>query len=161
MAEGSVEKLGTAAFPQGSINLYVPTGNTFKMGSEISGKVEVVLETADFIRGVWIKLMGFSHVKADGLHKVVDLLEGDVEHHKDGMHEVFVGFGEGDFDDGNLLELAAGTHSLLFHTSIIVLYLSPKLTVLLCSALLYHSVPCSARSIVHSSINRILLHCPI
>ena len=86
-----------------------------KVGQEIFGRVDVTLQTICFVRGIWIKFTAINRIVVDQ-NKVIasDLLENEQDHHKNGLHEVFIGFGEDDIDEGNLLELQPGHYAWPF-----------------------------------------------
>eukprot|EP00601_Ochromonadales_sp_CCMP2298_P001376 CAMPEP_0173184890 /NCGR_PEP_ID=MMETSP1141-20130122/9232_1 /TAXON_ID=483371 /ORGANISM="non described non described, Strain CCMP2298" /LENGTH=626 /DNA_ID=CAMNT_0014108321 /DNA_START=79 /DNA_END=1956 /DNA_ORIENTATION=- len=109
----SLIKVDKATFPAGTFSLYVKSAPHER---EVEGKVVLHLSYPSFVKGVWIKLQGTasSFSPECGMVKA-DLLRGEEEHHEDGLHQVFLGFGQGDESHGSVLELAPGRHHWPFH----------------------------------------------
>lgn len=90
--------------------------NSNSNNREVEGKVVVKLSYPSFMKGVWIKLVGNNTLSSEKNGLLThDLFVGEEEHHKDGLHQVLVGFGDGDNSHGAYLEMAAGRHSWPFH----------------------------------------------
>lgn len=108
-------KVQKVTFSSGTVSLYVNTVGAAKY-REIAGKVVVKLNHPSFIKGAWIKLLGSNTLSSEKSGLILyDLFTGDEEHHRDGLHQVLCGFGEGDNSHGAYLELTAGRHSWPFH----------------------------------------------
>lgn len=115
MASVNFVKVQKISFSSGTVSLYVNTNGAAK-NREIAGKVVVKLGHPSFIKGAWIKLIGSNTVSSERSGLIsYDLFTGDDEHHRDGLHQVLCGFGEGDNSHGAYLELTAGRHSWPFH----------------------------------------------
>jgi len=108
-------KVSKTSFSTGTVSLYVNATGSQK-SREIEGKVVMKLHFPSFMKGAWIKLVGTNTLSSErnGLLSH-DIFTGDEDHHRDGLHQVLVGFGEGDNSHGAYLELAAGRHSWPFH----------------------------------------------
>lgn len=98
-----VSRLSKAEFSHGQLSLYGHP-DPLVAGQGITGHVELNIKHSVFARGLWIKLVGKNRTEQGD----IDLLKGDRDHHIDGVHQVFFGFGEEDDDNGALLELPVG-----------------------------------------------------
>jgi hypothetical protein len=108
-------KVAKGSFSTGAVSLMINTSAS-PTEREIEGKVILKLAYPSFVKGVWIKLVGINSIVSDKFGCLShDLFAGDEEHHIDGLHQVFIGFGEGDFSNGTFLELAPGRHIWPFH----------------------------------------------
>lgn len=110
-----MSKITKSDFNGGSVILHCPGNASLNEFNEmeISGKVELKLRQNVFVRGVWIKLVGKNVILNPVNNKELfsyNLLQYEEYFHIDGIHEVFIGFAEGDDDNGSLLELGAGKH---------------------------------------------------
>lgn len=114
-ANSTYIKVGKGVFTTGTLGMYLNT-TTSPKEREIEGKVLLKLTYPSFVKGVWIKLVGTNSVSSEKFGVLSsDLFLGDEDHHKDGLHQVLIGFGEGDNSHGTYLEMGAGRHSWPFH----------------------------------------------
>jgi hypothetical protein len=102
-----------ASFTNGTLLLHGPA-ETLESGQLLAGYVELQLQERLFVRGVWVKLVA----KSKTINESTDLLKDQNGYHIDGIHVVFVGFGEGDIDNGALLEMAPGRYTWNYHINL-------------------------------------------
>ena len=108
------QRIARTNFSTGSVSLYVNTADSKER--EIEGRVTLKLAYPSFVRGVWIKLVGLNSIASENFGVLShDLFIGEEDHHKDGLHQVLIGFGEGDYSNGSYLEMNPGRYCWPFH----------------------------------------------
>lgn len=154
-SSASYVKVCKSTFSTGTMAMYVNT-TTSPKEREIEGKVLLKLAYPSFVKGVWIKLVGTNSVSSENLGVLShDLFYGDEDHHKDGLHQVLIGFGEGDNSHGTYLEMGAGRHSWPFHFKLP--YYAPGSYFDGSLAISYKLVAIIDSPLVQSSTNRLIL----
>ena len=114
--EQGVMKLFTSKinFTTNENNEAITSGNR----KEITGKLELNITKKCYVRGIWVKFSAKSTIFRSEINsnKTIDLLskENNENHHKDGIYKVFLGFGEYDDDNGELIEINIGNYEYLF-----------------------------------------------
>ena len=89
------------------------SANTWSCGKELIGTLTLNLDSPSLLRGLWVKLTGYNKIKGRK-GDCIDLLKDEIDYHCGGLHQVFLGFGEDDDDNGNLIEIQSGSQSWLF-----------------------------------------------
>ncbi len=115
-----MKRVAKAEFTNGSLTLSTAkdaNNEPVIENQEIVGKVEVHIKAKTFVRGIWVKLVALNTISSTSGQRELfsfNLLSNEEFFHLDGLTEVFVGFGEGDDDNGSLLELHSGKYRFPF-----------------------------------------------
>ncbi len=113
-----MKKVAKAEFQGGTVTMYLPKDSCNRdiltPEKELHGRVEVGLRGKMFLRGIWVKLVAVNAIVTAQKEISYNLLQNEEDFHVDGLYETFVGFAEGDDDNGSLLEVSSGRHKWPF-----------------------------------------------